>query len=28
LKIDDGTERNLSHGLKERAIALSAIRGQ
>ncbi len=28
LKIDDGTERNVSHGLKERAIALSAIRGQ
>jgi serine/threonine protein kinase len=28
LKIDDGTERTLSHGLKERAIALSAIRGQ
>jgi HD-like signal output (HDOD) protein len=28
LKIDDGTERTLSHGLKERAIALAAIRGQ
>jgi HD-like signal output (HDOD) protein len=28
LKLDDRLERNLSHGLKERAVALSAIRGQ
>jgi HD-like signal output (HDOD) protein len=28
LKVDDRLERTLSHGLKERAVALSAIRGQ